>query len=128
MENIFIIYGDNLRNARNGLKPKPTQEEMADALGMNRSTYTNWEGRGAFEISRDEMDVLIKMLHVTSDALTNVPHGTEGKPDSYEVRLLRENTVNLNKLNGALEREIQRLKLELEECKASRGGRNIKKK
>ena len=87
MENIFIISGKALKDARTAQKGV-YQSTVADAIGIQRTTYTNWEAKESIEIDRDTMRKLEKVLKVSADVLTQVPHETK-KPDILEHPVIK---------------------------------------
>lgn len=75
MKNIFIVSGAALKEARKAKKGL-TQQDLAGSLGIERTTYTNWEGKESIEIDKKQMESLKKLLDVSEDMLLHVPHVT----------------------------------------------------
>lgn len=116
MENIFTIYGAALKQARKGVKGM-TQAKLAAAIGIDRTTYNQWEAKTSIEIDRNLMELLVKELNITLDVLTNVARGTleEGQDilDHPVIKSLVDQSKYILKRVEDLEKENDNLKRRL---------------
>ena len=46
-EEVYIVISNNIRAERS--RARKTQDEVAERLGIDRTTYTDWENRPRFE-------------------------------------------------------------------------------
>jgi transcriptional regulator with XRE-family HTH domain len=116
VKNIFIISGTALKQARRA-KEGLTQQNVADSLGIERTTYTNWEGKKKLEITAKQMETIKKVLGVAEHVLTNVSHetGTSGQ----ELELYKQLAIERMERIEELKEQVQSLKKELAECRSS---------
>lgn len=111
MENILTIYGKSLKNARMAVKGV-TQSHVADHIGIQRTTYTNWESKDTVEVDKATYKKLIQILKIDDNVLTNVPHETK-KPDILEhpvIKSLVAQSDYILKRVAELEAENRRLR------------------
>lgn len=112
MENIFHISGKALKNARKAIDGL-TQEILAGIIGIDRTTYNQWEKKESIEITKDQMEKLIKRLNVTLDVLTYVPRGTLDGKDILDHPVIKSLVDQSNYIMGRvreLEDENRRLR------------------
>ena len=64
---IMVTIGDRIRELR--LARKWTQSELADKLGLDRTTISKWERHGGSEPDADTIKKLADIFEVTSDYL-----------------------------------------------------------
>lgn len=63
----MVTIGDRIRELR--LARKWTQSELADKLGLDRTTISKWERHGGSEPDADTIKKLADIFEVTSDYL-----------------------------------------------------------
>ena len=77
----MVTIGDRIRELR--LARKWTQNELADKLGLDRTTISKWERHGGSEPDTDTIKKLADIFEVTSDYLL-------GRTDDRNSRELPE--------------------------------------
>lgn len=87
-----------------------TQIEMANKLGLNRVTYTNYE-REKSEPSISTLKEIATIFNVSIDYLIAFEEDTKGK--NNKKKLLLDIEAELNKINKTFELEIQNLLINL---------------
>ena len=87
-----------------------TQIEMANKLGLNRVTYTNYE-REKSEPSISTLKEIATIFNVSIDYLIDFDDDTKGK--NNKKKLLLDIEAELNKINKTFELEIKNLLINL---------------
>ena len=77
--------GDNIRNARKALKM--SQDELADAIGANRVTISQYE-RGSYLPSVPALERLAEALGMTPGQLTGGAEPQTETPKTVEARIV----------------------------------------
>jgi transcriptional regulator with XRE-family HTH domain len=111
VKNILLISGKALKNARKAITGL-TQANVAEAIGIKRETYTNWEAREFIETDRKTVEILKTLLKVSEDVITYVPHETNRKSDTADDPLVKSfvEQIQLQKdMIELLKAEIKRL-------------------
>lgn len=65
-----------------------TQSDVADHIGIQRTTYTNWESKDTIEVDKNTYKKLLQILKIDDNVLTNVPHETK-KPDILDHPVIK---------------------------------------
>lgn len=78
------VFHENLRAAR--LKKGLSQQEVADALGVAKSTYSMWE-TGNREPNLMRIIALTKILEVSGDELLGIVPVDKAETEFYELRM-----------------------------------------
>ena len=78
-EEIYIVISNNIRAERS--RCRKTQDEVAEKLGIDRTTYTNWENRPKI----DSVDMKEQKLNVLIDLF--------GQETSVEVEIGEVETI-----------------------------------
>ncbi|MCC9760489.1 helix-turn-helix transcriptional regulator, partial [Streptococcus agalactiae] len=87
-----------------------TQIEMANKLGLNRVTYTNYE-REKSEPSISTLKEIATIFNVSIDYLIDFEDDTKGKNNRKKLLLSLE--AELKKINRSFELEIKSLLIDL---------------
>ena len=94
-------FNENLREAR--LRKKLTQQQVADKLGIAKSTYCQYE-TGASEPNVLRLKELAKILETTGDALlgieVHVKSRFEEMQEKYGMERLKDYMDAIDKLTG----------------------------
>lgn len=100
-----MTFGENLKNAR--IKNKLTQQQLADMLGISKSTITNYEG-GKREPDVFMIKKLAKLLEVTGDYLIGYDPGANEKPLSDDaLRIARAYDMMTDKGRAAVNAVVE---------------------
>ena len=78
------VFHENLKAAR--LKKGMSQQDVADALGIAKSTYSMWE-TGNREPNLMRIIALTKVLEVSGDELLGIVPTDKTETEFYELRL-----------------------------------------
>lgn len=116
MKNIFHVSGPALKAARKALKGV-TQKMVAEAIGISRETYTNWEAKESIEVDAETLNSLKKTLKVQDDVITIVPHGTKKNEGDLADHPLVKSYVEQINLQKKL---IEMLEKDLADCRGKK--------
>jgi transcriptional regulator with XRE-family HTH domain len=89
-----LTLGENIRAARKAMKM--SQDELADAIGANRVTISQYE-RGVYLPSLPALDRLSDALHLSPAQLTGGAKPATNAPQTVEARIVSDGMDNMPK-------------------------------
>ncbi len=91
MEKNLIISGKKLFEARRAIKPKLSQDLLAEKIGISRASMNVWEKREDIEITPEQAAKLTKVLRVNiNDLIADLTQTTTTREDGN----IEDNIVN----------------------------------
>ena len=112
----YLLSGKALAKARE--KAGLTQEDLADAVDLDRVTITGWELKESFKVKEPKMAILRKLLDISNDNVLTYSPDTGGQD-------ILNNPV-LRSLVAQSEYIMERVRALEEENKRLRGGKENK--
>jgi DNA-binding XRE family transcriptional regulator len=93
----LFISGKKLSEARRSIRPKLSQETLADKIGISRQAMNAWEKREEIEINQEQGAKIAKALKIDINSLTLTNDMTSKEPVVKERAslYLHENTADL---------------------------------
>jgi DNA-binding XRE family transcriptional regulator len=88
MEKKITLSGPKVKTIRMTLKPRITQEEVADKINVSRITYVGWEKSAEFKVSLHQAEKLAKIFKTSLSDIQNEPENVVKEPEEtkYEAK------------------------------------------